>query len=349
MPISDETLAGLVGEIRTTCEQHDIHPTFFEFTTALAYLYFSRSNIDIAVIEVGMGGLFDATNVITPLVSVITNVGLDHTEYFGPTKQHVAKEKAGIIKEGVPVVIGEQDPEMLKIFGKVAEEKNTSVIRVHDIVQTKLTSADLTGQRVEIRLSTPSRSPLSKGEKLRVHLPLLGSHQIENMKTAIAALIPLTLTLSPSGERGATRDAIVAGIPKTVWEGRLQVISHNPLIIIDGAHNGDGAQALAHFLNSVKRHDVLVFAAKKGKDISDMLETIIPLFTHVIVTEGSFMPESADVVSEQIRSVGIQCMIERDPGKAYDMAHSLVQQDGTMLVTGSLYMVADVLTHIRTV
>ncbi|OGY31135.1 MAG: hypothetical protein A2805_00530 [Candidatus Andersenbacteria bacterium RIFCSPHIGHO2_01_FULL_46_36] len=362
VPIADAMLAELVGEIRLICEQQDIHPTFFEFTTALAFYYFSRSDIDIAVIEVGMGGLHDATNVITPLVSVITNVGLDHTEYFGPTKQHVAKEKAGIIKEGVPVVIGEKDPEILEIFNVEAEKKHAKAIRVGDVVNAKLISAGLHGQEVDVRLRTPSRSPLSKGEKYAissphmrggevgsVRLPLLGSHQIENMKTAIATIATLLAPHPlPKRERGTTLcKSITAGIAKTQWEGRLQVISEDPRIIVDGAHNGDGANALAAFLQNIDNRDVLVLAAKKGKDISDMLMHVIPLFNRVIVTESSFMPEPAQHIAEKIRAMGKDVVIEMSPGKAYDLGRMLLSEHSAMVVTGSLYMVADVLAHIK--
>src|SRR3989344_4317484 len=153
VPIADAMLAELVGEIRLICEQQDIHPTFFEFTTALAYVYFSRSDIDIAVIEVGMGGLYDATNVITPLVSVITNVGLDHMEYLGPTTAHIAREKAGIVKKGVPVVTAEKESAILDIFDREAGEKNTIVTRVQDMVKTNIVSSGLDGQAVEVRVA----------------------------------------------------------------------------------------------------------------------------------------------------------------------------------------------------
>lgn len=336
VPISNKDLASLVQEIRQKCEVHDIHPTFFEFTTALAYLYFSRSTIDIAVVEVGMGGLYDATNVITPLVSVITNVGLDHTEYFGPTKQHVAREKAGIIKPGVPVVVGEPEEAILDLFQQKAEEHHAPFIQVRDVIDAQSISSGFIAEEVRVT---------SNGESYTLQLPLLGIHQIENMKVALATLN----VLSAREHISISQDAIVSGIANTKWDGRLQVISHHPLVLIDGAHNGDGAHALAQFLTGIPRHDVLVFAAKQGKDISDMLTSIIPLFSHIIVTEGSFMPESADILAERIGSLDRQCTIERYPGKAYEAGRSLLQDNGTMLITGSLYMVADVLTHIRSV
>ncbi len=359
VPITDETLAGLVKEIREVCERHDIHPTFFEFTTALAFLYFSRSNIDIAIIEVGMGGLYDATNVITPLVSVITNVGLDHTEYFGPTKAHVAREKAGIIKQEVPVVVGERDPEILAIFDTEAQRQHAQALLVDDVVNAELISAGLERQEVNVRINTaptPSNSPSGRGrdrdsspfqgeagwgEGARIYLPLLGLHQIDNMKIACTALA----VLATQGDFSFPKESVISGIANTNWEGRLQIISRNPLIVIDGAHNGDGAKALAHFLKRLQRYDMLVFAAKKGKDISDMLKYVVPLFPRVIVTEGSFMPESAEYIAEKIRAMGKEVIVEVSPGKAFDLGRSSIDKDSTMVVTGSLYMVADVLAH----
>lgn len=347
VPITDEELVAFVREIRLVCEARNISPTFFEFTTALAYLYFSRSNIDIAVVEVGMGGRYDATNVITPILSVITNVGLDHTEFFGPTKEHVALEKAGIIKQGVSVLLGNMEQGIQKIFEDEAITKHANVVHVNDVVSARIISADLDGQEVSLSFRPPSRnlrgSRVKPGMTHIVHLPLLGSHQVENMKTAIAALF----LLSQLDGGTLTQNGIAAGIAKTQWEGRLQIISRKPLIIIDGAHNGDGAHALARFLDTVPSHDVLVFAAKQGKDISDMLKSIIPLFTTVVITEGSFMPEPADTLAEAIRPLGVDVIVERNGEKAFDIAQGMVPEEGTLLVTGSLYMIADVLAHLR--
>lgn len=330
MNIPDQVLLELITEIRLIVEREHVQPTFFEFTTALAFLYFSRSKIDIAVIEVGMGGAYDATNVITPLVSVVTNVGLDHMEYLGPTTHHIAREKAGIIKEGVPVVTAEQDPDILRIFVGRAEEQHTNVIRVQDAVRAKKISSDLTGQQVQL-------------DSFVIQLPLLGDHQIINMETAIAAIG----AISAKGFV-VPQESIVTGISRTSWEGRLQIVSRDPLVIIDGAHNQDGARVLASFLSTISRHDVLVFAAKKGKDISDMQHLIIPLFSHVIVTEGSFLPQKAEVLAEKIRSVHKNVSVEKHVPDALRSAKKLVPKDGTIVVTGSLYMIADALTYFRT-
>ncbi|MDA1169236.1 MAG: bifunctional folylpolyglutamate synthase/dihydrofolate synthase [bacterium] len=347
--ISDEDLIQLVAEIRLKMQDADIQPTFFEFTTALAFLHFARSNIDIAVIEVGMGGRFDATNVITPLLSVITNVGLDHMEYLGETAQEIAYEKAGIIKEGVPVVTAEQDASILAIFDAEAVKKHTSVVRVGDVVQANIVSSNLEGQEVELSFRPPSRNlrvdPGSRpGMTIAVHLPLLGSHQIENMKTAIAAVIPLIPTFSKGM---ALRDAIAVGIVNTVWEGRLQIISENPLMIVDGAHNQGGALALAEFLATLPRTDTIVFAVKKGKNISDMMHAVIPLFSHVVITEGSYMPEDAEILAKKISEVHSNVAVEKDVSRAIYQAKRITPQGGTIVITGSLYMVADALACLK--
>lgn len=326
--IEEEALRALVGEMKSKIEEANIQPTFFEFTTALAFLYFARSNIDIAVIEVGMGGRHDATNVITPLVSVITNVGLDHMEYLGPTTAHIANEKAGIIKEGVPVITAEQEEKILAIFDAEAKEKHTSVVRVGDKITTSVRSFDLSGQEVAVDAHA----------SYTVHLPLLGSHQVTNMATAITAM-----ELLVGQGFSVSQEDSMSGIAHTVWEGRLQVISHNPLIIVDGAHNGDGARALAAFLKEVPRYDVLVFAAKKKKDISEMLQFVIPLFKHVIVTEGSFMPEDARSIAEKVRMIHSSVLVEKNACAAIEQAKEITPKDGTILVTGSLYMIADAL------
>ncbi len=332
--IPDNILLELVAEIRSVVEREHIQPTFFEFTTALAFLYFSRSNIDIAVIEVGMGGAYDATNSITPLVSVITNVGLDHMDYLGPTTAHIAREKAGIIKEGVPVVTAERDSDILDIFYERAKEKHTSVVRVQDTIKATLISSTLKEQEIEV----------VSNDFYTVHLPLLGKHQVTNMNTAIVAIGML-----PPKQFVVSQEAVSVGISTTVWEGRLQVVSEDPLIIVDGAHNQDGARALASFLHAIPRKDVLVFAAKKGKDISDMEHLVIPLFSHVVVTEGSFMPQNAEELAEKIRLVHGDVRVEKDISDAIRSAKALVPKGGTIVITGSLYMIADALSYFRSV
>ncbi|HSX24812.1 MAG TPA: folylpolyglutamate synthase/dihydrofolate synthase family protein [Candidatus Andersenbacteria bacterium] len=327
--IPDETLVQLIHEIRECIESKNIQPTFFEFTTALAFLYFARSNIDIAVIEVGMGGRWDATNVITPLVSVITNIGLDHTEFLGSTTAEIAQEKAGIIKDTVPVVTHEEDEHILAIFDEVAAKKRTEVIRAHERIHAHVIDPNFKEQRIEL-------------DSYQVSLPLLGAHQVKNMETAI-----LVCTLLQDVGWHINKQNIMKGIAATVWEGRLQILSEKPLIIVDGAHNADGAKALSLFLDHIPSYDVLVFAAKKGKDISEMLTDVISRFKKIVITQGVYMPEDPFVIAEKIRSLGKDCEVVQDVREAVQVAISSVPPNGTVLIAGSLYMVPEALAFLK--
>ena len=199
----------------------------------------------------------------------------------------------------------------------------------------------------------------------RVRLPLLGSHQVKNLATALSALVAFQASQShrpephfAQGLRGAQRergftisqDAMVVGISKTSWEGRLDVVSHSPLVIVDGAHNPDGVHALREFLTVQHLQDrcgVLVFAAKKGKDISDMIDAIIPLFHTVIVTEGAYMPESAEKLAKRIGNAGPRVIVEQNVREAVRIGVSHMKSQDMMLVTGSLYMIPEALSYFR--
>ncbi|MCE9642945.1 MAG: bifunctional folylpolyglutamate synthase/dihydrofolate synthase [Candidatus Andersenbacteria bacterium] len=331
--ISDSDLISLIQEIRVAVEHNNLQPTFFEFTTALAFLYFARSNIDIAVIEVGMGGRLDATNVITPLLSIITNVGLDHMEFLGNTVEEIAREKAGIIKDSVPVITREEGASVVKILEDEAGRKNTQVIRAQGIVKTNVVRSDLSGQDIDVA-----------GEKIamRIHLPLLGAHQIKNLEVVLAACGELM----GAGLRMSQED-ISRGVSLTVWEGRLQVVSQKPLILVDGAHNGDGAQALVSFLETMPVFDVLVYAAKKGKNIADVLSLILPRCKRVIITKGSYMPEDPDVIARIVRDVGHGVEVRESVSDAVKLGLEYVGTDGSILIAGSLYMIPDALAFLK--
>ena len=331
--ISDSDLISLIQEIRAAVESNNLQPTFFEFTTALAFLYFARSNIDIAVIEVGMGGRLDATNVITPLLSIITNVGLDHMEFLGDTVEEIAREKAGIIKDGVPVITGEEDASIVKILGEEAEQKNTRVIRAQDIVKTAVLRASFDGQEVDIA-----------GGKIatRIHLPLLGAHQIKNLEVVVSACEELMGTGLHISQEGISK-----GISLTVWEGRLQVVSQKPLILVDGAHNEDGAQALVSFLETMPAFDVLVYAAKKGKNITNVLSLVLPRCKRVIITKGSYMPEDPEVIACIVRDAGHDAEVRESVSDAVSLGLEYVGTEGSMLIAGSLYMIPDALAFLK--
>lgn len=336
--ISDEDLSDLTWELKKICEDIGLQLTFFEFGTALAYLYFARQKVDIAVIEVGMGGLLDATNVITPTLSVITNVGLDHQEFLGETKEEIAREKAGIIKPGVPVVTGEQDPEILALITDVAKANNASLIQTNQYIGAKVVERSLAGQRVRV-------SGAWGGE---LFLPLLGDYQVENLKTVLATLAIFARAGETGPQEKIAWNTIQGGINSTKWEGRLDVVSTKPLIIVDGAHNADGMNALADFLEEyVLRRDVLIFGLKQGKKIDTATQRLIAMFDHVIISEGNYQPQRAMELREKLAVHHKSVIGEPNMQAALAQAQVKAGQVGTIVVAGSLYLIADALGVLR--
>lgn len=329
--ISDEELAGLVGIVRKAVETAGIQATFFEFTTALAFVYFAQQKVDMVVIEVGMGGRLDATNVVMPLVSVITTIGLDHTEVLGDTLEKIASEKAGIIKSGVPVVIGEREPEIVEYLQEVAVSHKSPTLVVQETTHVKDIDSSFLRQifTVEGRISG----------QFEIHL--LGRHQIDNALTALATLVQVRAHLNIPDA------AIQNGMAAARWEGRMQVVSQQPLIIVDGAHNEDGAEALYEYIKKFPNHSVLVVAQKQGKRLSLLHKKIAPLFDHVITTEGTYEPVPAEELARSLR--GIHQKVEPIPNvkEAIEKSLTLLPSNGFLLVTGSLYMVGGALEALK--
>ena len=228
----------------------------------MAFLFFARSQIDVAVLEVGLGGRFDATNVVTPIVSVITSLSMDHMNLLGNSIEQIAFEKAGIIKRHVPVVSAPQVPEALDVIRRVARMRGAE-LRV-------------------VPHPPPQPSPRFSGEGVSV--PLLGAHQLINASVAVTAL-------HVANERGlaVNDDAIQRGLATVQWPGRLEVLSREPLLVVDGAHNGDSAQKLAQALRDVFHVEkwTLIIGVSADKDIAAILDGLLPIAERVIVTRAS--------------------------------------------------------------
>lgn len=330
--ISDEELAGLVALVRKATEAADIQATFFEFTTALAFVYFAQQHVDMAVIEVGMGGRLDATNVMTPLVSVITTIGLDHTEVLGDTLEKIAAEKAGIIKPGVPVVIGEKKPDVVAYLQQAAQAKGSPAVIVAEEMQVKDIDASLFRQKFAVEGSIQGQ--------FEIHL--LGRHQIDNALTALSTIAQLR------GQRMDIPQAVIQkGMAAARWDGRMQVVSHQPLVIVDGAHNEDGMEALYEFIKDFSKHSVLVVAQKRDKQLSLLHDKIVPLFNHVIATEGTYQPMKAETLAKELSRIHQHVGAIPDVAGAIDRARALLPADGFLLVSGSLYMVGGALEHLK--
>lgn len=330
--ISDEDLRVLIARVRTLCDMAGIQPTFFEFATAVAFTYFAEAHVDIAVVEVGMGGRLDATNVITPQVAVITNIGWDHMEHLGDTKQHITREKAGIIKPGVDVVTAEKEHSPLYEIRARCKEVNARLYMAHEMVSAAVQNEMDDRQLLKI-------DGAFSGE---LTLPLLGLHQVQN----VVAVLGILHVLSKHGVH-IPWSRIVNGIAETRWEGRLDVVSRLPLIIADGAHNIDGARALRAYLEGLPRRDVLLFGCKQGKQYQDIARVIVPLFTTVIVTEGSYQPEDANTVASTVRRYCNNIRVIPDVARAIEEGKEACDLQGMMCITGSLYLVGDALAILR--
>jgi dihydrofolate synthase/folylpolyglutamate synthase len=309
-------------------------PTYFELLTALAFLYFSREKVDLAVLEVGLGGRLDATNVVTPLVSVITTISRDHTEHLGPTIRKIAAEKAGIIKPGVPVVCGENRPQALEVVTSRAKEAGSPLIRVFG-----------RGKFFEISgHSTSSYLYYHNGEKFLFRPGLPGKHQGRNAAIAIAALSVLK-NKWPS----LIREKIIEGIEEVVWEGRLEKIGEGPEVYIDGAHNEEGAGAIRLFLErKAPGKIILVFGILKDKAIRRVARQLFPLARKVFITS---IPSPRAAKPEEIfrltHDLNGQIVIEPDCLQALRLAQEEAGQHGLVLVTGSLYLVGEIKKRLR--
>ncbi len=309
----------------------ETQPTFFEVTTAMAFELFRRRRVEIAVLEVGLGGRFDSTNIVTPLVTAITSIALDHQQLLGSTLEAIAREKAGIIKPGVPVVVGRMTPEAGRVITEVAASVKAPEIRADDVIRM---AVRVTDGRSMIELQTARR------DYGPVTLALLGRHQIDNALVAVAVLE----TLETAGfEVG--RNAVRAGLEDVCWPGRLDLrtMPDGRRVLFDAAHNPAGAAAVAAYLrDSVPRGLPVVFAAMADKDWRGMLRTLGTVATHFVVTRAT-NSRAADpaLIAEEARALGTTAVeIVEPPAAALEHAW----RHGSMVaVTGSIFLVGEIL------
>ena len=312
------------------------HPTFFELTTAMAFLHFRQRAANVAVIEVGLGGRLDATNVIRPRVAAITNIALEHQEYLGCTPAEIAREKAGIIKAGVPVVTGAQG-EALQVIRQTAAGLDAPLTVVRESYRWTIRESGFARQIFDLR------GP--RGEYEGLCIPLAGRHQVEN--AVLATAVAETLA-----ERGVFLDevAIRRGLAEVEWPGRLQVVRDRPRIVLDGAHNPAGAEALAAFLAGRRaeiQRLVLVFGVLKDKDWKAMLGQIGPLADEIILSHPPTVraADPADLLPMARQYARVT--IAPDVAEALRLARATARETDTILVTGSLYTVGAALRILR--
>jgi dihydrofolate synthase/folylpolyglutamate synthase len=306
-------VVALVEEARPLIERiPDV--TYFEAITAMGFLHFARSGVDMAVVEVGLGGRLDATNVLTPEVSVITSLSLEHMYLLGDTLAEIAYEKAGIIKPGIPAVSAPQRAEAIKVLEAVS----------------------LDGQLFTARRIAGGRSELD-GE---YWIPLLGRHQLENATSGIAALD----ILRQQGFRVPV-ESVRGGLRTVRWPGRLEILSREPLVIGDGAHNPYSAEVLRQALEEwfPGQRWVLIFGASADKDVAGMLRILLPISDYVIVTRSDHPRAAAPVeLADVVASVGGGAEVSVNVRKSIRRGLAMMDPGGGLLATGSLHLVADV-------
>jgi dihydrofolate synthase/folylpolyglutamate synthase len=332
--IAREEVVALVEEIRPLIE-HTPGVTTFEAITAIGFLYFARTGVDVAAVEVGLGGRLDATNVMTPAVSVITSLSLDHTYLLGNTLAEIAYEKAGIIKPGVPTVSAPQRAEAIQVLEKVSQERGSPLIEVGRDWDYEAGAADFEGQSFSIRRVAGGGSELD-GE---YWMPLLGRHQLENGASAIAALEVMR-------ERGfrIPAEALREGMRNVQWPGRLEILSREPLVVVDCAHNPYSAQVLRQALEEwfPGRRWVLIFGASTDKDIPGMLRELAPVSEYVIVTRSNH-PRAATPIelADAVAAVGGGAEVSVSVRKSLRRGLAVMDPGSGLLVTGSIFVVAD--------
>lgn len=341
--IGERDVIDLTIEIKSMIDKvkHGLSPTFFEFITVMAFLYFSRKNVDWAVIETGMGGRLDATNVIMPAVSVITRIGLDHQEFLGDTIRAIAIEKAGIIKEGIPLITASQDEDALDvIINRAAEMGSESHVYNRDF-RSILRSIDMGGITFDYQGSKTFR---------RLSVPLSGIHQLENASVAIKA-IEIVLGTDVKGP------LIRKGLSGVRWPGRLELIKR-PLepfdFLVDGAHNPPAAEALrdaikGYFAPHYERI-ILILGIMGDKDIEGIMKPLLPISHYSIFTAPDYKRAATPEVLGRIAiKNGFNGIITDSVRRAIDKAISVsktMSGRSLIVITGSFYTIGEALEHL---
>lgn len=341
--IPKSILAELITRIKVAVdkviEEGYNHPTEFEIITCLMLLYFAEENVDYGVIEVGLGGRLDSTNVITPILSIITSISFDHMNLLGNTLAEIAKEKAGIIKDGVPVVIYPQEEEALKsIKEKCLETK--SKLTVTDLSMGKffdVVDEDNIYQLVDINLD---------GENFEVKLPLLGEHQINNLLVALEAYKEICLREGIDFSKEDIKEAL----RKVKWIGRLEVMNKKPLVVIDGAHNIQGISKLKTNVEKYFKYKrlFLLLGILADKEVEKMVEVIVPdAYKVYSLTPLSTRAENAEELKKVIDKYNNNCAAYESYDEALKCALDEADENDLILISGSLYMIGDMRKKIR--
>lgn len=313
------------------------YPTEFEIVTAMAFYYYNQEKVDFVALEVGLGGRYDATNVIDkPVVSAITSISLDHTGILGDTLGKIAFEKGGIIKEDCPTIVYPQQEEASEVIKNICAEKKSKYIEC-DFKNIEIKSSNINSQIYSCNIN---------GKELRdLEIKLIGDHQIKN---SIVALNVIEY-LNDIKITNISEENIRKGLLETKWPGRIEKISENPMFIIDGAHNEEGAKSLANSIDKYfgNKNKILVIGMLEDKDIESVLDLLIPKFNNVITTTPD-NPRAIDAnkLKEKIERYNIEVTCKPNIKEAVDYALEISNKDDVIISAGSLYMIGNVRTII---
>ncbi|MEA5083418.1 MAG: folylpolyglutamate synthase/dihydrofolate synthase family protein [Lachnospiraceae bacterium] len=334
--IQNDEFAKHIGVVKASCDElvaegKITQPTVFEVITALAFNYFAEQNVDYLILEVGLGGRFDATNVIhKPVLSIITSISMDHMEFLGNNLSSIAFEKGGIIKENCPVVLYSQSDEVYETEKKLADERNAKLYYVKE-QGTNILSQGITGTVFDIENKYLCYE--------RIKLGLLGDYQISNAATVILACKALN-------EAGVTISdkSIFAGLEKAKWSGRMEIVEKDPIVMLDGAHNIDGIHMLAESLERYfsNKKLTLLIGILGDKEYEKMIEMLLPLASKIVLTEPNNSRKwNVDTLTETISNFKVETHREKDIEKAYDLAKSITAKEDVLCCAGSLYLIGE--------
>jgi dihydrofolate synthase/folylpolyglutamate synthase len=337
--ISEVEFAAAMAEVKPFIEPMKQDTTFrqltyFEALTALTFAYFKKKQVDVQVLEVGLGGRLDATNVAKPVVCIITPISLDHTQILGNSLEEVAREKAAIIKAGCWVVLSPQPKEAASVVSNICREKEAKVVQVGKDVTWQKTGGDIHHQSLAVE---------SRTGKYQVSIPLLGDFQLENTATAVAALE----ILASQGFAISATD-IAQGLARVKWPGRFHIVRENPTVLVDGAHNVASMRGL---VDNIKKYFsykqmFLVFGTSCDKDIPGIISELIALSPHVIVTKTEHSRAAPlSTLAEEFSRRGIKTEIRETVTEAISRALSRADRTDIICVTGSLFIVAEALDY----
>lgn len=342
--ISKDDLAFVVTEVAKAVDMviafgYD-HPTEFEIITCAMFLYFYNNKVDYAVIEVGLGGRLDSTNVINPLLSIITSISYDHMNILGDTLGKIAYEKAGIIKYSTPVIVYTQEREAIEVINEVAIKNHSKVLYINkgDVKYLGVTSSSYgLSQNIEV---------ITQKKRYKLELALLGQHQLLNCALAVNTIEQLSVI----EDIIIKEETILNALRKVKWPGRLELLSRDPLVVIDGAHNIDGIINLKDNVQKYFQYDnlIMIIGILADKQVDEMLDAIIPLGNRIIaVTPHSDRASSAEELRLKILRLNENCESMVEYSAAYRKALSYCGEKDMILICGSLYMIGDMRKIIR--